>query len=319
MSFFHSQDIFKSVLEKYKKAQQQLHASRGSENDWSLLQTCISLLQHVGDFRLKLSEFEEKLSKIVKEKSAELREENITSLAYIFSSYKLSGKRQQNDFQKLVENAQLLSTYEKRGGIFDPIFDQIKPICEYVHDTTLASIFAPIEKQMINIVPDTEHSEGATGDDLPDYSFAPQEFITVIGQYLLTLPQHLEPLLLTPNQQLKAGLELCDERYGRNNSTNEACADILLSLLVDECCALYTDRIAQMWEISAVGAKQVACDIDYLGSVIEELGLSLSVNLQQTVTLLRAPIENYLEVSAGCDPRLVTAIRQVRKIVSKDS
>lgn len=268
---------------------------------------------------MKLSEFEEKLSKIVIEKDKELREENINSLTYIFTSYKLAGKRQQNDFQKLVESAQVLSTYEKRGGIFAAIFDQIKPICEYVHDTTLASIFAPIEKQMTNIVPESEHGKGASGNDLPDYSFAPQEFITVIGQYLLTLPQHLEPLLLTPNQQLKAGLELCDERYGRNNSTNEACADILLSLLVDECCALYTDRIAQMWEISAVGAKQVACDIEYLGSVIEELGLGLSINLQQTITLLRAPIENYLEVSAGCDPRLVTAIRQIRKIVSKDS
>lgn len=283
------------------------------------MQTCISLLQHVGDFRLKLSEFEEKLSKIVVEKDNELREENITSLSYIFTSYKLAAKRQQTDFQKLVESAQVLSTYEKRGGIFAAIFDQIKPICEYVHDTTLASIFAPIEKQMTNIVPESEHGKVASGNDLPDYSFAPQEFITVIGQYLLTLPQHLEPLLLTPNQQLKAGLELCDERYGRNNSTNEACADILLSLLVDECCALYTDRIAQMWEISAVGAKQVACDIEYLGSVIEELGLSLSINLQQSITLLRAPVENYLEVSAGCDPRLVTAIRQIRKIVSRDS
>lgn len=296
-----------------------MHASQGNENDWNLLQTCISLLQHVGDFRLKLSEFEEKLSKIVKEKDGELKHENTTSLSYIFSSYKLAGKRQQNDFQKLVENAQTISSYEKRGGIFEQIFDQIKPICEYVHDTTLASIFAPIEKQMGKIVPDSENDDGASGNDLPDYSFSPQEFITVIGQYLLTLPQHLEPLLLTPNQQLKAGLELCDERYGRNNSTNEACADILLSLLVEECCALYTDRIAQTWEISATAAKQVACDIEYLGSVIEELGLNISVNLQQTIKLLRAPNENYLEVSAGCDPRLVTAIRQIRKIVSKES
>lgn len=306
-------------MEKYKKAQQQLHASQGNENDWNLLQTCISLLQHVGDFRLKMSEFEEKLSKIVKEKEDELKDENTTSISHIFSSYKLIGKRQQNDFQKLVDSSQVLSTYEKRGGIFEQIFDQIKPICEYVHDTTLASIFAPIEKQMVGIVPDSEHDVDESGTDLPDYSYAPQEFITVIGQYLLTLPQHLEPLLLTPNQQLKAGLELCDERYGRNSSTNEACADVLLSLLVEECCALYTDRIAQTSEISTASAKQVACDIEYLGSVIEELGLGLSTNLQQTITLLRAPNENYLEVSAGCDPRLVTAIRQIRKIVSKES
>lgn len=278
-------------------------------------------MQHVGDFRLKLSEFEEKLSKIVKETANEFdNNSNSSSITHLFSSYKLADKRSRNDFQKLVKSAETLSTFEKRGGIFVVIFDQIKPICEYVHDTTLASIFAPIEKQMTltNILPESVQGEAGSNNDLPHYSFAPQEFITVIGQYLLTLPQHLEPLLLTPNQQLKAGLELCDERYGRNNSTNEACADILLSLLVEECTALYTSRISQMHEISAGGAKQVACDIEYLGSVVEELGQSLSNNLQQTIKLLRAPVETYLEESAGCDPHLVTSIRQIRKIMSTD-
>lgn len=136
-------------------------------------------------------------------------------------------------------------------------------------------------------------------------------------QYLLTLPQHLEPLLLTPNLQLKSALELCDERYARTNESSAA-ADILLSLLTEECCALYTERIGQICEIGTYGAKQLACDIEYLGSVIEELGLGLSTNLQQTITLMRAAAETYLAVSAGCDPRLVTAIRQMRKIVSKE-
>lgn len=139
---------------------------------------------------------------------------------------------------------------------------------------------------------------------------------------MLTLPQHLEPLLLTPNQQLKLALELCDDRYARNSGNteepNEPSADILLSLLAEECCALYAERISQVCEISTFGAKQIACDIEYLGSVLEELGLSLSPHLQQLITLLRAPNENYLTVSAGCDPRLVTAIRQMRNIVSKE-
>lgn len=135
---------------------------------------------------------------------------------------------------------------------------------------------------------------------------------------MLTLPQHLEPLLLTPNQQLKTALELCDERYARVSATKEASADILLSLVAEECCAYYVERIGKICEISTVGAKQLACDIEYLGSVLEELGLSLSTNLQQMIVLLRAPADNYLALSSGCDPRLVTAIRQMRKIISKD-
>lgn len=135
-----------------------------------------------------------------------------------------------------------------------------------------------------------------------------------VGQYLLTLPQHLEPLLLAPTQSLKFALELCDDKY----STNMASADVLLSLLVDECCALYEEQIAQICQLSPADSKQLATDIEYLGSVLEELGLCLGSHLQQTAALLRAPPENYLQLSAGCDPKLVTGIRQMRQIVSME-
>lgn len=135
---------------------------------------------------------------------------------------------------------------------------------------------------------------------------------------MLTLPQHLEPLLLNTSAQLKSALELCDERYGRVGTIYEASADILLSLVTEECCALYVERIGKICEITTYGAKQLVCDIEYLGEVLKELGHSLSTNLQQIIILLRAPADNYLALSAGCDPKLVTAIRQMRKIISKD-
>lgn len=93
--------------------------------------------------------------------------------------------------------------------------------------------------------------------NLPDYSFAPQEYITQVGQYLLTLPQHLEPLLLAPAKPLKVALEICDAKYTRNIPS----ADILLSLIVDECCALYQEQISQIVNLSSSGAKQLATDI----------------------------------------------------------
>lgn len=292
-----------------------MHASQGSENDWNLLQTCISLLEHIGDFRLKLGEFENRICVAVQDKKREMDENNGSSVSFICSNYKLVSKRELKEFQKLIEATQIISSYGQNGGIFSVAFDLIKPICEYIHDTTLASIFTPIENQLKNIQFDCTMDMDLGGGDLPDYSFAPQEFITVIGQYLLTLPQHLEPLLLTPSQQLKLALELCDERYG---TTNEASADILLSLVTDECCALYVERIGKVAEISAYGSKQMACDIEYLGSVLDELGFKLSAHLQEMITLLRAPADNYLALTSGCNPRLVTAVRQMRKILSTE-
>lgn len=121
-------------------------------------------------------------------------------------------------------------------------------------------------------------------------------------------------MLLSPSQQLKIALELCDQKYSKNAPS----ADILLSLLTTECCALYEERIGQICTLNTSGAKQIATDIEYLNSVLEELGLTLSSHLQQTAVLLRAPPEKYLALSSGCNPKLVTAIRQMRNIISTE-
>lgn len=56
--------------------------------------------------------------------------------------------------------------------------------------------------------------------------------------------------------------------------------------------------------------------IGYLGSVFEDLGLTLSDNLQQLMNLLKLSPEAYQTQSAGCSPRYVAAIRQMRNITS---
>jgi hypothetical protein len=55
---------------------------------------------------------------------------------------------------------------------------------------------------------------------------------------------------------------------------------------------------------------------DYLGNVLEDLGLSLSEHLQQVSTLLRLSPQEYQSKSSGCSPRLVAAVRQMRNITS---
>ncbi|KAG4072255.1 hypothetical protein HA402_004187 [Bradysia odoriphaga] len=306
--------IFKIFLDKYRKAQQQLHASRNSEQNWSLLQTCISLLQNIGDFASQLTEF----SNTVSDRLLQLEPIHTSNDKSLHFGYKMKEKRELNEFRKLIQSIRLKSDNHSDDDnpnatftVFVPTFEVLKPICEYTHDTTLASIFSPIEKYLTTNVEPPE-SLNSSDQNLPDYSFAPQEFITQIGQYLLTLPQHLEPLLLSPSTHLKTALELCDTKYTQNIPST----DVLLSLLVDECCAMYEEQITQICQLSPTASKQIATDIEYLGNVLEELGLPLSNRLRQTVTLLRAPPETYLSSSAGCDPKLVSSIRQMRNIIS---
>lgn len=327
---FHSQGILKTYLDKYKKAQQQLQASRSIEQNWSLLQSCIALLQHIGDFHQQLVALEQQISSAVLDKHAAIMLRQRTGERSCTvdgrNAYAISGKRELQDFAAVAEACRR-EQLDQTGGdhLFRAARDQIQSVCEYVHDTTLASVFAPVEAQMQGVAGAAALS-ATHGGELPAYSFAPQEFITEVGQYLLTLPQHLEPLLLRPSAALRGALELCDARYsatttapsGSDAAGAAVSADVLLSLLVDETCAMYEEQIARIPALSAAGSKQLATDVEYLGSVLEELGLGLGGRLQQTVQLLRASPEAYLTTSAGCDPKLVTGIRQMRNIVSME-
>lgn len=322
-------------MDKYKKAQRQLYSTRGNDQNWSLVQSCVSLLQHIGNFIMQLEEFENFISDKMLSKETEMQSEDYATSF----SYKLIEKSDKVNFAKLIELIKMRKRqdfqapdflHSSSDSIFDGVFKDIKPICEYIHDTLTSAVFQPIQHHL-SVQPVCAMTS-SSGSNLPDYSFAPQELITLvrqkiitttilhlkkktyfqIGQYLLTLPQHLEPLLLSPSQQLKTALKECDSNYTKNVSS----LDILLSLIVDECCALYEEKIMQLSEIDTASAKQLATDIEYLGSVLEELGLTLAPRLHQISVLLRASPENYLTVSAGFNPVLVTSIRQIRNIVS---
>lgn len=172
------------MLEKYKKAQQQLHGNRTVEQDWNLLQTCVSLLQHLGDFRLKLIDFENRLIEIITEKGKELKQHAHQDTIDQFFMYHITDKAEISNLQNLIDLSTTNKHVEGKESVLSAVFMEIKPICEYVHDTTLASIFAPIENNLKNIMPEPLATDGA---DMPDYSYVPQEFITVVGQVLIII------------------------------------------------------------------------------------------------------------------------------------
>lgn len=286
--------FFKAFLEKVKKAQLQLDASRSDHQDWNLLQISLNFLQIIGNFKMKLDEVEENIKKLMLMKSKQIKSNEEFC-------YKLVGQRDINDFEKITNR--LLAN--ETSVIFESLVAPTDVVAKDSHQMLLRLIFAPIE----NFFKKLEVSD-SNDADLPDYSFTPFEYITEIGQFLLTLPQNLEPLLLNPAKPLKLALEMSDASYKDNIPS----ADILLSLIADETCALYQEKVLQILSIGDGGAKQLATDIEYLGSVLEELGLVISTQLKQIAQLLKVKSENYLSISSGIDPRLVAALRQMRNV-----
>ncbi|KAG8232849.1 hypothetical protein J437_LFUL012653 [Ladona fulva] len=195
-----------------------------------------------------------------------------------------------------------------------------------VYNTTLGAIYTPIEahlKQVSKSSPSDGVVRRSAGPDVPDFGFAPQEYITQIGQYLMTLPQHLEPFL--PREQTTGGTlpwsgcsDLLPAIDGGEGVVGDL-AEALLSGVTRATCKQFSEFILGLPVLGSDAARQLATDIDYLGNVLEELGLTLSEPLRQIALLLRLPAEEYLTGSTGCAPRLVAAVRQLRNLPSTSS
>lgn len=235
-------------------------------------------------------------------------------------------------------------SFTEEETILDPIIKCIHKLCSDLHRATYEVIFAPIFTQLLSVQKAPAWSTEINkmthlSADLPDYSFAPQEYITQVGQYLMTLPQHLEPFLLRENPSLTQALKAADPQYAQS-STESGFTGILLEIIAKETCQMFLDQTLGICQLSSAACKQLATDIgmylcikklnikniffsflictiyfaDYLGNVLEELGLSLSENLQHMSLLLRLPPEDYQKGSSGCNARVVAAVRQMRNI-----
>ncbi|KAK2884859.1 conserved oligomeric Golgi complex subunit 7 [Channa argus] len=155
-------------------------------------------------------------------------------------------------------------------------------------------------------------------EDLPTFSLSPQEYITNIGQYLMSLPLHLEPFVTQEDPALEMALhagklpfppEQGDDFPELNNT-----ADYWLGSIARATMQTYCDAILLIPQLSTHSTKQLATDIDYLSNVMDALGLQPSRALQHIVTLLRAKPEDYRQTAKLLPRRLASTIAALRSI-----
>ncbi|XP_026292133.1 conserved oligomeric Golgi complex subunit 7 isoform X1 [Frankliniella occidentalis] len=300
---------FTTYLDQFQTALKRLDKQKGNAEDWNMFQMCLTLLQSVGQLLSEIRHLDKELLQSILNISKVSPNGKYSS----FSNFKflLLDEVGQKEFDLLCKSFQ-------DGGediVLKSILSAIEKLCGDVHRTTFAVILAPIIVQL-NLVQSAPawcasvSKSPALTLDLPDYSFAPQEYITQVGQYLMTLPQHLEPFLLRDNPALTLALSVAVSDIVGGS------ADLLLAGVARTTCLTYCDRILGISQLSASACKQLATDIDYLGNVLEDLGLCISDQLSQLSTLLRIPADDYQAQSSGCQPKLVAAVRQMREITT---
>merc|ERR1712029_341256 len=154
-------------------------------------------------------------------------------------------------------------------------------------------MFHPISSQL-ELVPGLDLWGAQTAGEgtmesatLPDFSFSPGEYITCIGEYLMTLPQHLEPYMSQDNAALCRAFR---ESAFPGSSALEAGAaqspaDFLLGCISASTCTSYISYISSIPSLTSTSARQLAVDISYLGEILEDLGHPLSTELVSVAAL----------------------------------
>lgn len=165
-------------LDKFKKAQLQLDASRNEQQDWNLLQICVSLLENIGVMKINLDATEEKIRNIILTKSKQISNEE-----EIFC-YKMVGQRDINDFNKFLNKI----SEHKDVVVFENCMQFLKQIAKECHEMLLRNVFAPIDGYFSQFFEITDMNSKSS-ENLPDFCLTPTNYVTEIGQFLVTLPQ----------------------------------------------------------------------------------------------------------------------------------
>lgn len=144
---------------------------------------------------------------------------------------------------------------------------KVSQLCSQLSQFALDTVFAQIKSHMVPVaqmdVWNQELMEEGT------VVAAPLEYVTQIGQYLLTIPQHMEPFLaLEQNRALEMALAHL------TGPTGDSVAHSLLARVAERTMQSYVDIILQIGNFTAQGSIQLKTDIGYLCNVLDDLGLT---------------------------------------------
>lgn len=119
--------------------------------------------------------------------------------------------------------------------------------------------------------------EEQSGRPLPSFSAYPQAYVTSVGEYLLTLPQQLEPL--------------ADGISGDDANADEAqfFATEWMFKVAEGATAIYMDQLRGIQYITDRGAQQLSVDIEYLSNVLSALSMPVPPFLSTFHTCLSTP------------------------------
>ncbi|KAL1222229.1 Conserved oligomeric Golgi complex subunit 7 [Cardamine amara subsp. amara] len=168
---------------------------------------------------------------------------------------------------------------------------------ELVYDVLISKVRQRLGE--VSRLPIWSSVEEQTAFPLPNFSSYPQSYVTSVGEYLLTLPQQLEPLA-----------EGISSNGDSNNEDAQFFATEWMFKVAEGATALYVEQLRGIQYISDRGAQQLSVDIEYLSNVLSALSMPIPPILATFQTCLATPrdeLKDVMKSEAGSELDFPTA------------
>ncbi|KPP72709.1 conserved oligomeric Golgi complex subunit 7-like [Scleropages formosus] len=310
------------------------------QEDWTAFQNSVRIITTCGELLRQCGAYEQQLSNKILATAGKYLSDSYSprSLAAIqeasSTDRKASTKNPWQEYNYLLKGnpaeyaslMEMLYNLKEKGTGNSSLLTEpraaLTRLNQQANQLAFDSVFLQIKHQLCLVTRVESSSSSAMGEslmeDLPTFSLSPMEYITNIGQYIMSLPLNLEPFVTQEDPALELALhagklpfppEQGDELPELDNT-----ADYWLGSIARATMQTYCDAILQIPELSPHSTRQLATDIDYLSNVMDALGLQPSRTLQQIVTLLKAKPEEYRQTAKALSRRLASTIAAMRNL-----
>ncbi|KAI9160043.1 hypothetical protein LWI28_004534 [Acer negundo] len=279
--------------------------SVSNEEEWSIVQGALQILTVADCLTSRSSVFEASLRATLARLSTSLSLSVFGSAVDQNQSHVASGDRNMElsvGGRAALEVAavRLIDVPQKARRLFnlldqskDPRFhalplasQRVAGFAETVNELVYDVLISKVRQRLSDLsrLPIWSSVEEQSAYNLPTFSAYPQSYVTSIGEYLLTLPQQLEPLA--------EGISNSDA----NNDEAQFFATEWMFKVAEGATALYMEQLRGIHYITDHGAQQLSVDIEYLSNVLSALSVPIPPALATFHTCLSTPRDQLKEV-----------------------
>ncbi|CAI5792477.1 conserved oligomeric Golgi complex subunit 7 [Podarcis lilfordi] len=306
------------------------------QEDWTAFQNSIRIIATCGELLRQCGDFEQQLANRILSAAGKylsdsyspcslsgLQDPSTEKQSPLKNPWQEHNYLQQESPAEYAALLETLYTLKEKGtshNLLSASRSALMRLNQQAHQLAFDSVFLRIKQQLLLVSKMESWSTSGTGemltDELPNFSLTPLEYISNIGQYIMSLPLHLEPFVTQEDSALELALHAgklpFPPEQGDDLPELDNMADYWLGSLARATMQTYCEVILQIPELTPHSTKQLATDIDYLANVMDALGLQPSKALQNMVALLKTKPEDYKQTAKSFPRRLATSIAAMR-------